>query len=119
MTFKVGEYPVPSHAAYIWAAGDQLMIGFPPRNGQEKGHTASVPFNERGIGVLLALMRKRAEPEAKLAVGARAEPCAATLEEATASSEKYKQWLKDMSASKARRDAEKAEAQAFLAELGL
>lgn len=51
-------YPLPPHAAYIWAVGDQLFIGFPPTVG-EKGHTVTVKADVNGLTWALTLLRER------------------------------------------------------------
>lgn len=43
-SFRGDDYPVPSFAAYIWLAGDKLMLGLPPREGHERGSTVAVPL---------------------------------------------------------------------------
>lgn len=51
-------YPLPAHAAYIWAVGDQLFIGFPPTVG-EKGHTVTVKADANGLTWALTLLKER------------------------------------------------------------
>jgi hypothetical protein len=55
------DYPLPSHAAYIWFAGDRLMLGLPPTAGHERGHSVSIPLaNEEWPAVLLSILQERA-----------------------------------------------------------
>jgi hypothetical protein len=37
-------YPIPKYTAYIWLAGDNLMLGLPPSDGHERGHTVVIPL---------------------------------------------------------------------------
>ena len=39
-----GDYPTPAFAAYIWLAGDKLMLGLPPRESHERGSTVAIPL---------------------------------------------------------------------------
>jgi hypothetical protein len=58
---KMTDYPLPSHAAYIWFAGDRLMLGLPPTAGHERGHSVSIPLsNESAFDVLLGILAERA-----------------------------------------------------------
>lgn len=37
-------YPIPKYTAYIWLAGDNLMLGLPPGEAAERGHTVVIPL---------------------------------------------------------------------------
>ena len=47
-------FPLPRYAASIWLAGDNLMLGLPPSDGHERGHTVVIPLSkcasQRAIG---------------------------------------------------------------------
>lgn len=106
----MSDYPVPSHAAYIWAAGDKIMVGFPPRSGDLHGHTVTYPATERGIRLVLRTLAERSKrPEAMLAT--RAEP----------TQDQMDQWLAALKrdhVERTRRESA-AEIERGLAELGL
>lgn len=68
-------YPLPPHAAYIWAAGDKLWLALPAA---EPGATHAVQIDPEKPGALAALaevLRARAMAEAKPKI---AEPGAPT-----------------------------------------
>ena len=77
-------YPLPSHAASIWATGKGLMLGLPPIEGHTHGHTIhldlarlNIPDGAEFAGwrVLLSILseRARAKPKART-IGTRAAP---------------------------------------------
>jgi len=37
-------FPIPRYAASIWLAGENLMLGLPPSDGFERGHTVVIPL---------------------------------------------------------------------------
>lgn len=93
-------YPLPKHAAYIWSAGDQIFLAFPPTVGGDKGHSVSLPASAAGLSRALAILRDRASA-LDLRLNQRGTPTQLNLE----SDKKYKDWLKAMGATKAEIDA--------------
>jgi hypothetical protein len=82
-------YPVPAFAAYVWLAGDRLMVGLPPGAGHERGHTVALPLAkcevERSImgavparvagwATLLDLLKQRERAGRIAPIGERSEP---------------------------------------------
>lgn len=94
------EYPLPKHAAHIWAAGDQLYLQFPPLAGATHGHSVTLPCSAAGLSRALAILRDRASA-LDLRLNQRGTPTQLNLE----SDKKYKDWLKAMGATKAEVDA--------------
>jgi len=107
-------YPLPSYAASIWIAGDDLMIAFPGQGPESKGHTIKLPSSETGLKTALKIMRARSHAE-DLRLANKGTPSQWEAEQDM----KYASWLKAMKKTKAADAEEKAEAEAFLAELGL
>ncbi len=103
-------YPLPKHAAYIWAVGDQIMLAFPAATGSDKGHTVSLPASAAGLSRALAILHDRASA-LDLRLNQRGTPTQLNLE----SDKKYNEWLRAMKATK----EEVAEAGAFLEDLEL
>jgi len=48
------KYPLPSHAAHIWHAADQLWLGLPSPAEGARGHTTHFPVDEAALRNLLA-----------------------------------------------------------------
>lgn len=48
------KYPLPSHAAYTWVAGDHLWLGFPASSEETRGHSTKVPIDEAALRNLVA-----------------------------------------------------------------
>lgn len=111
------DYPLPSYAAYIWIAGDEVHIQFPPTVGT-KSHTVKFPNTANGLLILLDALRQRGR-EGKLVIGTRGEPTQYAVERALAGDRKYNEWLRHMQATKDVTEKERQESEAFLAELGL
>lgn len=111
-------YPLPIYAAHIWARGQDLILQFPPLAQGEHASTITFPLTDRGIGALLRIMQERARV-ADLRIGFKGTPCKRTVEDAIASSEKYKAWIAALENGRAVANAELAMANAELAELGL
>lgn len=77
-------YPIPSHAAHIWIAGDnKLTVAFPPLPGHEKGHTTLLPCTEDGIKVLRSILAERAEgfTSGRATIGTKGSPTQYNLAE--------------------------------------
>jgi hypothetical protein len=55
----MNDYPVPQHAAYIWIRGDELYLGLPPLPGNNQGHTVHFKADERGVQIILDILRSR------------------------------------------------------------
>lgn len=46
---RLGEYPLPSYAAYIWHSGDALHILMPPSTEGGKSNTIRIPLERTGV----------------------------------------------------------------------
>lgn len=113
------DYPVPDYAAYIWIAGDQVCIGFPPTVGT-KAHTVKFPNTENGLLVALGVLRERSRaPHNKLTIGNKCEPTGYMVERALAGDPRYQELLDEIKRTKDVSEKERAESIALLAELGL
>jgi len=104
-----GEYPVPRHAAYIWTAGDQIFVGFPPQAAEEFGHTVRLPADLAGMRALLETLKER-ERQPQSLIAQRAEPTQYQLDKIIDHMKHQK---------KVDREKRLAEADALLSELGL
>jgi hypothetical protein len=51
-------YPLPAHAAYIWAIGDEIYVGFPPIQG-DTGHTVHCKADAMGLEWVISLLKAR------------------------------------------------------------
>lgn len=120
-------YPPPSYALSIWLSGDAIMLAIPEagtvpipleRLRPQVNDFGAVVSGNRGLAVLLDLLRSRMASRAPT-IGQSAAPVRYDVEQALANDEKYKAWLAAMSGAKALSAAEKAEAEAVLAEIGL
>jgi len=100
------EYPLPAHAAYIWLRGDQIFLGLPPLPGNRHGHTVHFTADERGIQIMLDILRARSFTQTS-GIGTRGAPVQYDIE----------QIRKVMDRKKA--EAEKDLELEFLTELGL
>jgi hypothetical protein len=68
---SMNSYPLPAHAVSVWLAGDRLMIGIPPVNGDERPSTKVIPLDrcfvdknaasQTGWRFLLNLLSERTE----------------------------------------------------------
>lgn len=111
-------YPLPSYAAYVWAQGDQLVIQFPPLAQGDQSSTINFHMTERGIAALLRIMQERGRAS-DLRIGTSATPTRREVERAIESDEAYKAWIVTLAEGRESTKAEKEQAQAELAELGL
>lgn len=66
-------YPLPSHACYIWAVGDQLHLSFPPLPGNEKSHSVILPNTPAGLQALGMVLRDRSR-QAKPTIATKGTP---------------------------------------------
>lgn len=46
---RIGDYPLPSYAAYIWMAGDSIRVLVPPTMNDDRSHTVSLPLDRCGV----------------------------------------------------------------------
>ena len=121
-------YPPPSYALSIWLSGDHIALAIP-----EAG-TVSIPLDNiephrndfgqvtpsnRGLAVLLDILRNRMQTRERPTIGQAAAPVRHDVETALRSDEKYNAWLEAMNGVKAAKAEERAEAAALLAEIGL
>ena len=54
-------YPIPSHAASFWIAGDDLWIAFPGQGPEERGHSIRLPASAAGMATAIQIMKERAQ----------------------------------------------------------
>ena len=108
----MSDYPLPSYAASIWIAGDQIQCGF-------DGHTVAFPNTEVGLTLLLAVLRERGRAGVSNVIGTPSSPTQYGVERALVNDRRYNELLRAMNAAKATSDAERAESIAWLKELGL
>jgi hypothetical protein len=97
MAYQIGDYPLPSFAAYVWLEGHELVLGLPPRAEHERGHQVRIPLEKcsvecsswgsplaRQLGwkALLDILRERARAgqRDRFHVGTRADPTQQMLE---------------------------------------
>lgn len=66
-------YPIPSHAASFWIAGDDLWIAFPGQGPEERGHSIRMPASAAGMAAAVQIMRDRAAAQS-LKIGNRGTP---------------------------------------------
>lgn len=129
---SAADYPIPACAAYVWTAGDKLFLGLPGEAGQ--GHTVVIPLEKmipdtgmtglpkphhRGFAVFIETLRQREIASAKPKIGERGALPKDAIAKAVESDDKYAAWGKALQIARKQNEAEKAEAEAFLAELGL
>lgn len=125
-------YPIPACAAYIWTAGDKLFLGLPGEAGQ--GHTVIIPLDKmvpdvgmtglpkpyhRGFKVLIETLRHREIAPQRPMIGEKGALPKDAIAKAVESDEKYLAWGKALKLDRERKQVEKADAVAFLKELGL
>lgn len=67
------DYPIPSHAAYVWLTGDTLQVGLPPTPGHDKGHTVTLPADARGAARLISILQAR-QRDARRTIGTQGCP---------------------------------------------
>lgn len=48
---RIGDYPIPSYACYIWHSGDSIRLLIPPTTTDDRSHTLSIPIERCGINV--------------------------------------------------------------------
>lgn len=62
-------YPLPAHAATIWASGANLWLVLGPTERQGRSHRIMLPATEQGLATLLRLLQDR-EMQGPLPIGA-------------------------------------------------
>lgn len=87
-------YPLPSHAAAIWLAGDTLMLSF-EGTGEARGHTIALPLakcsieqsawgqplsRQLGWATLLSILRERSRAAYRPSIATKAAPSAYQIE---------------------------------------
>lgn len=107
-------YPIPSHAASFWIAGDDLWIAFPPQGPEARGSSIHLPANEHGLATAIAILKSRTLSQ-DLRLGNRGTPTQHALE----TDKKYNAWLRAMNEDKEETATERAKAKAELEEIGL
>lgn len=107
-------YPIPSHAASFWIAGDDLWIAFLAQGPEERGSSIRLPANEHGLATAITILKSRTLSQ-DLRLGNRGTPSQYQLE----TDKKYNAWLRAMGEDKEATAAERAKAKAELEELGL
>lgn len=121
-------YPAPGYALSIWLAGDHIALAIPeagtvtiPLENIEphRNDFGQVTPSNRGLAVLLDILRQRMQTRERPTIGQSAAPVRHDVETALRSDEKYVAWLEAMNGTKAQNATEKAEAAEMLRELGL
>ena len=113
----MSDYPIPSYAAYIWAAGDRIWLGFPAMSDGTPPHSVPYPATERGL--TLAVEALKARRVGDRTIGNHGAPTRHSIEVAASNDKKYKELLKALAMNDEREKEEKAKAERFLEELGL
>lgn len=111
-------YPLPSHAASFWIAGDDLWIAFPGQGPEERGHSIKLPASAGGLAAAVKIMRDRATAK-DLKLSNRGTPSQYEVERALVNDKKYAHILSAMAEAKIVSEADKATARAELEALGL
>lgn len=106
-------YPLPAHAASFWVAGDDLMIAFPGQGPLGQGHTIRLPASTAGLTVAISILKDRSRAT-DLRIAQRGTPTQYDLETIAAYMIRA-----DVVKKRAAKATEKAEADAWLKELGL
>lgn len=73
-------YPLPDYAVSVWVAGDNLMVAFPGRGPEGKGHTIILPVSEHGLKTAINILKDRAQAE-RLEIGHDGTPAQYTVEQ--------------------------------------
>jgi hypothetical protein len=76
----MSDFPLPSHAAHVWIIGDELYLGLPPLPGNSKGHTIHFKADERGISIILDILRSRST-SLRSYIGTRGSPVQYDIEQ--------------------------------------
>jgi hypothetical protein len=112
-------YPLPNYAAYIWTAGDKIWVGFPSPSPDARGHSVPFPNTEQGLAAIVKIMQARERDPLSRRISAAGAPCRLQVEKELAKDRRYNELLKAMDDGRKVSEGEKAEAKAFLEELGL
>lgn len=107
----MSDYPLPSYAASIWIAGDQVHAAF-------DGHTVAFSNTVMGLKLLLGVLRERQHSTINC-IGMESSPTRYQVERALVNDQRYNFLLREMNKAKVASEAEKAESIAWLKELGL
>lgn len=111
------DFPLPSYAAHIWIAGDEIKLVLPSPL-DAPAHVLTLPNNERGMERALAILRER-EHESHSTLGKPSAPTQHQTDRALHNDARYNAWLREMRENSTERQREKAEAEQFLKDIGL
>lgn len=112
-------YPLPSHAASFWIAGEDLMVAFPAQGPEGRGSTLRFPASPNGLKAAITVLKGRQAHADELRIAQRGTPTQYELERAMVGDAKYAGILRAMQDDKKVKRAAAAEARAQLKELGL
>lgn len=113
------QYPLPSHAASFWIAGDDLMVAFPGQGREGRGSTLRFPASAGGLTAAINVLKARAANAQDLRLAARGTPTQYEVERAMVGDPKYTAILRAMALDDEGKRLLAAEAKATLRELGL
>lgn len=113
----MSDYPIPHYAAHIWVAGDTLWLGFPGTAEGVREHSVPFPITDKSIALVVETLRARERNRNWL--GTKGAPTRYDVKKELQHDKKYNTLLRALRENKNKKEAEKAEAEAFLEELGL
>lgn len=113
----MSDYPLPSYAAHIWITGDEINLAFPSPL-DARSHTVKFPATNRGLTLALHLLRQRERDGVTNTIAKAGAPTQYQVEEIYKTIS-YNEKLASLNSKRAVSAEEKAEAEAFLQEIGL
>lgn len=110
----MSQYPIPDYAATLWLAGDEINIAFPSPL-DAGSHVVRFPASERGLTLLLRILREREKVESvqDLTIGNKAAPTQYMTEA------RYREIVKAIERDKAAKEAADAELDSIFDDIGL
>ncbi len=76
-----GDYPIPRHAAYLWASVDRFYLGIPALADGQLARTLEFPLTDKGLATAITILQARANTtlDHELKIGTLASPTTAQL----------------------------------------
>lgn len=112
----MSDYPLPSYAAHIWVAGDELKLSLPSPL-DAPSHVLTLPNTEKGLALALTILREREREFGT--IGRKSAPTQYMVERQLANDKRYYAMVKALEENSEERKREREEAAAWLAEIGL
>lgn len=112
-------YPLPSHAASFWIAGDDLMVAFPTQGPEGRGSTLRFPASANGLQAAITVLKGRKAHADDLRLASRGTPSQYEVERAMVGDPKYTAILRAMQDDSEEKRKAAASARFLLKELGL